>query len=340
MILMMTLMAISIIVCGLILYGKINLGSLRTSERRVVIAVMFGPTIVAIATTTFGLMEVEGKRMEAAIEKVEKIAKPGLALSALSEFVAVVRMAAESRVHHDHQQPTSRDGELDCAGGDLSSCGSCLSDVDCEGGQACVTGKNRRKECVSSTCSSDSDCDANQQCVRIDGGYDAVFGCVTVGPLERGEPCFRLGEVGCARGLECMAGMCRSTCDKGCSGSESCGLVNDRQFCVLSSCDGISCPDGSSCVRGMCLRGVDCSQPDACEDGSVCITTGAGLNWAGACFTACSPWNPCGRGSICGHAGVCVEPCDPKNPECPPDHKCKSSSESPDSWGCYLTVKT
>ena len=222
--------------------------------------------------------------------------------------------------------------------GDIEDCVECHADYDCPEGQACrLNSKTHRVQCVKSNCTTNANCPAGQQCVRIDDdSVGAVYGCEATGPRSRGQTCSRYDtKTACGLGLECLGGICRGPCTEGCSDDEACVDINDRKACVSISCDGIDCPySDQRCVDGQCVRGLDC-RTDTCPKGGVCLTTGRGLSWTGACYEPSSPWRPCAENEVCGLFGVCLRACDPQDLEsCDEGFQCQSSAETPGVWGC------
>jgi hypothetical protein len=227
-------------------------------------------------------------------------------------------------------------GFLACDPGDVD-CLECSADYDCPDGQACrLSAITHRVRCVEPDCKSHADCRNGEHCIRIDdASVGEVYGCVKTGPRGRGQTCsLHDPSTACGMGLECLGGVCRGACAEGCAGDEVCADINDRRACVSESCEGVDCPYGDQrCVHGQCVRGLDC-RTDACPEG-VCLTTGRGLSWTGACYKPCSPWKPCAEGEVCDALGVCLQQCDPRDSEsCPESFKCQSSVEMPGVWGC------
>lgn len=227
---------------------------------------------------------------------------------------------------------------LQCDDEDLANCLVCQADYDCPEGQACrLDPATHKVRCVNSRCAQHSDCPEGHQCVRIDdASVGEVYGCERTGPRSRGQTCTRYDVLtACGMGLECLGGLCRGPCSDGCAEDEACVEINDRRVCVSASCEGVDCPYGDQrCVAGQCVRGLDC-RTDTCPEGGVCLTTGKGLSWTGACYQPCSPWKPCAEGEVCDAFGVCLHECDPRDHEsCAEGFQCQSSPEMPGVWGC------
>ncbi len=187
------------------------------------------------------------------------------------------------------------DGDL-CAAGEVCDRGQCVKACGevintCKPQQTCDTaGYCVDQGCVDVDCPSGQICSQGECKAACDGVSCPLTQVCLSGRCQ--DPCLTIQ---CDGTDVCDLGVCKPSCAcTGCSGAEVCDNPIGR--CVDSSCLGMSCGAGTTCVNGTC---VDNCVTAVCPSGQKCT--------AGQCIDACSDVS-CESGLKC-LAGVCVDAC-------------------------------
>jgi hypothetical protein len=232
--------------------------------------------------------------------------------------------------------------------------GACDSSDDCPRGEAC----QQNGTCGEIPCSSNTDCFVGDDFVEAclleneDGAYDpAADGlcsnqeCRGARDCEAGQICqdgiCYNGTAGplsctcreeCPLGEACLFGECRAplaSCDTDCQcpvGSV-CNEGGRCEVAVADPCASIVCPEGETCVGGVCEGGTVAGCDPPCAPGESCDeTTNTCISDLGA---LCSP---CAEDADCGANGNLCVPIGPGGNVC--GLGCGTQADCPESYVC------
>ncbi len=191
-----------------------------------------------------------------------------------------------------------------CASPGEVLCGECLTNVDCNDGNACTTDScTATLECES--VANNASCDDGNACTTNDACSD--------GQCEGGP------QLVCNDGNVCTTDDCNAA--TGCTTTPNAAACNDRNACTTNDtcsdgqCLGgapLDCNDGKVCTMDSCNPASGCTTTPnaaACNDGNACTTndTCSGGSCVGGPALNCADSNVCTDDS-CNTATGCVHP--------------------------------